>query len=83
MTASDTTKVTISMPRELLAFADRMADALGLTRSGFIAATLEKARERQLAQLAAEGYRFYSAEADEFAAASESAVAEALDDVGR
>jgi hypothetical protein len=83
MPTTDTTKVTISMPRELLVFADRMADALGLTRSGFIAATLEKAREKQLAQLGAEGYRFYSAEADEFAEVSESAVAEALDNDGR
>ena len=80
MPATESKKVTISMPHELLAFADRMAEALGLTRSGFIAETLEKARERELERLAAEGYRFYSDESSEFAAASESAVAEAMDD---
>ena len=80
MPVAETKKVTISMPQELLSFADRMADALGLTRSGFIAATLEKARENELERLGAEGYRFYSEESSEFAAASESAVAEAMDD---
>lgn len=68
------------MPHELLLFADQMADALGLTRSGFIAETLEKAREREMERLAAEGYRFFSSEAEEFAAASEAAVAEAMED---
>jgi len=80
MPATDTKKVTISMPQELLVFADRMADVLGLTRSGFIAGMLEKARERELERLAAEGYQFFSSEASEFAAASEAAVAEAMDD---
>jgi len=80
MPATDTKKVTISMPQELLVFADRMADALGLTRSGFISEMLQKARERELERLAAEGYQYFSSEAGEFAAASEAAVAEAMDD---
>ena len=80
MPATDTKKVTISMPHELLVFADKMADALGLTRSRFIADTLEKAREQEVKRLAAEGYQYYSSEAGEFAGASEAAVAEAMDD---
>lgn len=80
MPATETKKVTISMPQELLVFADKMADALGLTRSGFIAETLEKARKGELQRLGAEGYQFYSSESSEFAAASEAAVAEAMDD---
>ena len=80
MPATDTKKVTISMPQELLVFADRMADALGLTRSGLFAEMLEKVRDRELERLAAEGYQFYSSESSEFAAASEAAVAEAMDD---
>ncbi len=80
MPATETKKVTVSMPEELLAFADRMAEVLGLTRSGFIAATLDEARARELERLGAEGYQFYSSEAQEFAAASEAAVAEAMDD---
>jgi hypothetical protein len=83
MASTDTRKVTISMPEELIVFADGMADALGLTRSGFIAATLERARERERELLAAEGYRFFSSEAEEFAAASEAAVAEAMGDEHR
>ena len=68
------------MPHEQLVFADKMAGALGLTRSGFIAQTLQKARKRELERLGAEGYRFYSEESSEFAATSETAVAEAMDD---
>lgn len=83
MSSTDTRKVTISMPEELIVFADRMADALGLTRSGYIAEMLERARERELERLGAEGYRFFSSEAEEFAVASGSAVAEALDDESR
>jgi len=80
MPATESKKVTISMSEELVVFADRMAEILGLTRSAFIAATLDQARERELERLAAEGYRFFSTESSEFAAASESAVAEAMDD---
>jgi metal-responsive CopG/Arc/MetJ family transcriptional regulator len=83
MSEVETKKVTVSMPKELLVFADRMAEALDLSRSGFIASTLEQAREREREQLAAEGYQFYSSESSEFAAASESAVAEAMDDDSR
>jgi len=80
MTIAGTKKVTISMPDELLIFVDRMAETFGKTRSGFIASLLADARERELERLAAEGYRYFSAEAGEFAAASEAAVAEALED---
>jgi hypothetical protein len=83
MPIAETKKVTISMSEELLAFADRMARSLGLTRSGLIASLLDQARERELERLAAEGYRYYSSEAREFAAASEAAVAEALGDEHR
>ena len=80
MTIAETKKVTISMSEELLAFADRMAKSFGKTRSGFISSLLAEARERELEHLAAEGYRFFSSEAQEFAAASGAAVAEAMDD---
>jgi metal-responsive CopG/Arc/MetJ family transcriptional regulator len=80
LSVTDTKKVTISMSEDLLVFADRMAETIGKTRSGFIASLLDEARARELERLAAEGYRFFSAEANEFAAASETAVAEAIDD---
>jgi metal-responsive CopG/Arc/MetJ family transcriptional regulator len=80
MSVAETKKVTISMSDELLTFADRMAESFGKTRSAFIASLLAEARERERERLAAEGYRFYSSEAQEFAIASEAAVAEATDD---
>lgn len=78
MTASGIKKVTISMSGELLAFADQMAAKTGLTRSRFISSVLRDVREREEARLAAEGYRFFAAEAEEFATASGAAVAEAM-----
>ena len=80
VSTTETKKVTVSMSEELLVFADRMARSFGKTRSGFIASLLAEAREREMERLAAEGYRYFSAEASEFAAASESAVAEVMDD---
>ena len=80
MTIAETKKVTISMSEELVTFADRMAKSFGLTRSGFIASMLNDVRERELERLAAEGYRFFSSEAQEFAEESGAAVAEAMED---
>lgn len=68
------------MPEELLAFADRMAKMKGATRSGFISSLLSEVREKELERLAAEGYRYYGSEAQEFAEVSGRAVAEAIAD---
>ncbi len=78
MAGAETKKVTISVPGELLAFADRMAKKAGSTRSGFISSVLIEVRERELERLAAEGYRYFGLEAQEFAAASGCAVAEVI-----
>ena len=78
MAVSGTKKVTISVPEELLAFADRMATSIGATRSGFINSVLNEVREREMERLAAEGYHYFASEAREFASASGSAVAEAI-----
>ena len=80
MAVAGTKKVTISLPEELLAFTDRMAKKTGATRSGFISSVLDEVRERELERLAAEGYRYYGAEAQEFATNSGTAVAEAIED---
>ena len=74
-----TQKVTITVPADLLAYAGAEAERLGISRSQVIARALAAQRKRQRDELAAEGYRFYSAEACEFAEASAQAVAEALD----
>jgi metal-responsive CopG/Arc/MetJ family transcriptional regulator len=71
-------KVTISLPAELVDYADHRADQIGASRSQVIGQALALLRTSEEEELAAEGYRFYSAEAEEFAASSSQAVAEAL-----
>ncbi len=72
-------KITISLPAELLAFADTQARQRHTSRSQFIAQALAELRAAEAQRLAAEGYRFYAQEAEAFAAESAPAVAEALD----
>ena len=64
-------KVTISLPNDLIAFADTRATQQGITRSKFIAELLAEYKLRQEDLLAAEGYQFYAQEAEEFARASQ------------
>jgi metal-responsive CopG/Arc/MetJ family transcriptional regulator len=73
-------KVTISVPRDLLAYADQKAHQRGSTRSALIAQLIEELRCRELDELAREGYEYYAAESSEFAQASVRAVAEAIAD---
>ncbi|MGB9620204.1 MAG: ribbon-helix-helix protein, CopG family [Armatimonadota bacterium] len=75
-------KITISLPAELVEFADRMAGQSRLSRSQVISRALAQIRAGEEERLAAEGYRFYAQEAEEFAAASSRAVAEAVDHAG-
>lgn len=70
-------KVTVSLPPELVAFADKRARELHTSRSQIISMALSAVRTSEEAQLAAEGYRFYAQESTEFADASQQAVAEA------
>jgi hypothetical protein len=76
-------KVTISLPCDVLGFADMQSKKHGTSRSQFIAHLLEQARAREEERLAAEGYRFYSGEASEFASASNRAAAEAWESNGQ
>lgn len=57
-----TAKVTISLTRELLDCADRLARERALTRSGVIAELLRKEAEVKTRALMAEGYRAMSTE---------------------
>lgn len=76
--ASTMRKITVSLPQELVEFADTVAAAMEISRSKVIADAVAAQREREQARLAAEGYRFYAQEASEFAAASLGAVSEVL-----
>ena len=70
-------RITISLPDELVEYADHQAEGLQTSRSQVIGMALSAAKQRQDEQLAVEGYRFYAAESSEFAAASAEAAAEA------
>lgn len=81
----ETRKVTISLPASLLKYADRRATQMGTSRSEVISLVLAEALAREKDALAAEGYRFYGQEAQEFAEASVRAFAEVLaasEDIG-
>ncbi len=74
-------KVTISLPEELVEFADSRARELNTSRSRVISMALTAAKTSDVEQLAAEGYRFYCDEAGEFAEATRKAVAEAWTEI--
>jgi metal-responsive CopG/Arc/MetJ family transcriptional regulator len=71
-------KITISLPGNLLEYADLRASRTRLSRSQVIGEALAEAQAQEQTRLAVEGYRFYAGEASEFAEASAGAVAEAV-----
>ncbi|MGD9050174.1 MAG: hypothetical protein PVF77_19130 [Anaerolineae bacterium] len=71
-------KITISLPENLVKFADREAARLSISRSRVIAQALSEIKAEEEERIAAEGYRFYAQEASQFAEASAAATAEAL-----
>jgi metal-responsive CopG/Arc/MetJ family transcriptional regulator len=73
-------KITISLPEELVEYADHRAKELNASRSQVIGMVLSAVMAQEEEQLAAEGYRFYAQEASEFADAASQAVAEAWTD---
>ncbi len=78
--ATELEKVTISLPRHLVRYADKRAAELGMNRSQIIGRALADLEARERDELAKEGYLFYAAESEDFASASSKAVAEALGD---
>ena len=50
-------KITISLPKELLDVADRLARERATSRSGVIAELLDKEEEAHIQELMVEGYR--------------------------
>jgi metal-responsive CopG/Arc/MetJ family transcriptional regulator len=78
----DSRKVTISLPQDLVSYADRRAEELGRSRSQVIGQALAELRAREAEVLAREGYAFYAGEAEAFASASLEAVSEVLNHGG-
>ncbi len=62
MKAMRTLKVTISLPHELLEFADAVAAGKGASRSGVLAELLAEKKREHLHALMAEGYREFARE---------------------
>lgn len=75
-------KVTVSLPRELVRYADKKAAESGKSRSQLVAEALAEKKAREEEELAAEGYRFYASESRDFAISSLPAVSEAIGDGG-
>jgi metal-responsive CopG/Arc/MetJ family transcriptional regulator len=71
-------KVTISLPREMLLFADRMAKEKKISRSKAIASCLEEAARKQFEAELEEGYRAMAKEHEEFAKLSWEAAREVV-----
>lgn len=80
MPVAQTRKITLSLPAELIAFADSKALESKTNRSHLIGEMLRELKERERDALAREGYRFFAQGNAEFAEASASAVAEAFVD---
>lgn len=79
MATANTRKITISLPAELVEFADHQASYNQTSRSQVIGQALAQVKAQNEQRLAAEGYEFYAQEAVEFATAIAQAVAEAID----
>jgi metal-responsive CopG/Arc/MetJ family transcriptional regulator len=77
--AAEREKITVSLPRELIHYADQRAAALGKTRSQIIGEAVAGLRAKDEEDLAREGYMFYAEEAATFAASSLRAVSEAIE----
>jgi metal-responsive CopG/Arc/MetJ family transcriptional regulator len=74
-------EVTVSLPEELVEYADLRAKELHTSRSEIISSALSAIRASETEKLAAEGYHHYAAEASDFAHASGRAVAESWNEI--
>ena len=71
-------RVTVMLPRELVRYIDRHAEATCTSRSQVIGRALAAFMRAEEEELAAEGYQLFAAEAEMFAAASRSTTAEVI-----
>ena len=80
MRAAEKRKVTVSLAADVVAFADLRAARLHTTRSQVIEEALRATHEQERDELAREGYRFFSREAEDYAAATLRLAHEVLED---
>ena len=62
MASTGVQRVTISLPKDSLALADRLAETWSTTRSGVVARLLKQAEEARVRALMEEGYIAMAAE---------------------
>jgi metal-responsive CopG/Arc/MetJ family transcriptional regulator len=75
---TQTLRLSLSMPKDIVVGVDIMASRKRLTRSKLISKCLEEMLEREKRELLVEGYRVMAKEHSEFAALSSHAAKEAL-----
>ena len=63
-----TAKLTVSLPRELISLADRIAKEKKISRSKVVSACLQELAEKQRVAEMAEGYKAMAKEQKQFAA---------------
>jgi len=80
--AAKAEKITVSMPMDLVRYANQRAITLGISRSQVIGQAVADLRSQDQAQLAQEGYLFYATESAEFARVSLRVTSDALADNG-
>ena len=73
-------KVTVTLPGELVRYVERKAAKSKMSRSRIIAEAVAEKKAREEEELAAEGYRFYANEAQQFADSSLQAISEVFGD---
>lgn len=76
--ASETMKLTISLPKTLAIFADEMARERRVSRSKVVSMCLEDERRRQETEIMKEGYLAMAQEHSEFAQLAEELASEIL-----
>lgn len=64
---SQTGKLTISLPRELISFADKLSKERNTSRSGVIASALQELAEKRDREQMVEGYKAMAEQNREFA----------------
>ena len=74
--ASETMKLTISLPKSLAIFADEIARERNVTRSKVVSMCLEDERQRKRHELMREGYLAMAHEHSEFAQLAEELASE-------
>ena len=79
---AETVKLTISLPRHLVSFADTLAKERNTSRSRAIANALEELARQQEHALMIEGYQLMAEQNQKFAASALSLASEVLPDWG-